>query len=511
MSQATEASAAVHSSRYRYFVWMVIFFAICGLLVSNDYATVWPGGEAWLFWQVQQGGTAPYLPALIMSFLPNDPDLWLFWPRLLSVLLALVSAVLFYRWASPVLGSSTAQLSLLCLATSLFMPSLYKQASGDAWASTAQLVLWLAMVRTLKQPDRKWRLISYLAAALAAWIAPVSTAILALLLMLLLFWRHPQGGALWQRNALVLVVGGVSALVHFGVLGESYVLPVNWTPYVSSYWRFLLSNLLGFLPVIGFLVAGLRDLVFKFRKEEELALILVFSLLATFLAQSLVFGVLLAILAAKQMQLYFNANYPWRDWVRAPAVLHAIVVCIGVFMLLVGGFIKLEGEGFRAIMGCGAAYWAFSFAAVIGLYGVRRDLTIGGSILAGTLATLFFWLQLYPYAELERNWPQRLVKEMSQAADRPTIHLSAEEGFALPAAVYFDKAGFPVALTPDLENLSAAYRQNKPGFYLWPDERWLDVNPYTPWKDQKPALSIQGWYFDWRLGSWSLYEKVNAE
>lgn len=506
MKQTTGEVTAAGSARYRYFIWMAAFFAVCNLLVANDYATIWPGGEAWMLWRATGGEAGAYLPALLYKALPAG-ELWLFWPRLVGVLLALAGAWAFYRWSAPVLGGSTTQLTLLAIAGSLFVPSLAKQASADIWALCAHLVMWLGMLRTLKQPMAKWRWISYIGAIVGAWVSPVSTAIFALALILLLFWRHPQGGALLQRNLLAPLAAAASAAFYFIALGKDFVLPLNWAPYWSDFWRFVISSLLGFLPVIGFLAGGIRDLVFKFRKEEELALVLVFSLIASLLAQSLMFPILLAILVGKQMQLYFAGNYPWRDWVRGPAIVHMIAVCIGLFLALLGGFVQLQGAGFRAVMACGAAYWAFSFLAVIGLYGLRRDLALGGSVLAGVLATLFFWLQLYPYLEATRNWPQRLATEVTnREGARSVIHLSAEEGFALPAATYLHRANIAVKVAPNLDDLSAAYRKEQPGLYLWPDNRWLDANPYTPWKDQDPAISINGWYFDWHTGPWSLYK-----
>ena len=98
------------------------------------------------------------------------------------------------------------------------------------------------------------------------------------------------------------------------------------------------------------------------------------------------FPLLLALLAGKQMQLYFKAeNYPWRDWARGGAVVHLVFAFVAAFAILLFGGISFSGEGFRAALGMAAAYWIFSLLGVIGLYGEKRDFALGGSLLAGVV------------------------------------------------------------------------------------------------------------------------------
>jgi hypothetical protein len=113
---------------------------------------------------------------------------------------------------------------------------------------------------------------------------------------------------------------------------------------------------------------------------------------------------------------------------------------------------------------------------------------------------------LYPSLEASRNWPVRLLSSMSETA-RKTVYLSAEEGFSLPAAAYFRRAGYDVKVKTDIENLSAAYKGGAKGFFLWPNDRWPEVNPYTPWRTKEAAFQLRGWYYDWRSGNWSVYQQ----
>ena len=505
MEQKNESPGAAMSARYRYFGLLVLFFSLSSLLVANDYATLWPGGEAWLLWKGLSGEAVFYFPTKLTALLARG-DLWLFWSRLPGLLLLLLAAWLFYRWSQPVFGQAVSALALLAMAASPVLMTSFKQATADNWAAVAQLLLWISMLRTLKTPTAFWRTMSYVFGALSALVAPWATIIFTAVFMLLLFWRHPQGGRLFQGNLLLPVVLLLGLVNQFVVLGNGYVLPMNWSPTVASYGVFLGISLLGMLPLAGFVLAGFRDLYFKVAKDEELSLILVFAMLAAALAQSTLLYFLLALLAAKQMQLYFLAAYPWRDWVRGVAVLHVVLVCLLLFFLLVTGFIQLEGAGYRAVLGAGLPYWIFSFMGVVGLYAVRRDWAIGGTVLAGVAGMLFFWLQLYPSLEASRNWPARLLSTMSEVP-RETVYLSAEEGFSLPAAAYFYRAGYDVQVKTDIENLSTTYKGGAEGFFLWPNDRWPEVNPYTPWQTQKAAFHLRGWYYDWRSGSWSVYQQ----
>lgn len=505
MEEKNETGGAGLSARYRYFGMLVMFFSVSSLLVANDYASLWPGGEAWLLWKGLSGDEAFYFPVVLTSWLAQG-EMWLFWSRLPGVLLLLLSAWLFYRWTVPIFGRAVSVLGLLAMAASPVLMASFKQATADNWAAVGQLLLWIGMLRTLKTPTLYWRGVSYVMAAVSALVAPLSTIIFTGVFMLLLFWRHPQGGRLFQGNLLLPVVLAVGLVNQFLVLGNGYVLPMNWSPTGASYGVFIALSLLGMLPMAGFVLAGFRDLYFKISKDEELSLILVFGMLAALLAQSSLLYFLLALLAAKQMQLYFLAAYPWRNWVKTVAILHVVLVCLLLFLLLVTGFFRLEGAGYRAVLGAGLPYWVFSFIGVVGLMAARRDWAIGGTVLAGVAGMLFFWLQLYPSLELSRNWPVRLLSTMSEVPQK-TLYLSAEEGFSLPAAAYFYRAGYDVKVKTDIENLSAAFKGGAKGFFLWPNDRWPDVNPYMPWQSNEPAYQLQGWYYDWRSGNWSVYQQ----
>jgi hypothetical protein len=275
--------------------------------------------------------------------------------------------------------------------------------------------------------DRKKALPFAIFTLLGAIAAPVSTLLISLMLVVL---------AVFQRTDYNWTVPSA-----VGTLISLIVLVAQGPQDASTYWYY---GLLGMLPLAGWLLAGIRDLIFKAKQLEPFSMIIGLGLIATLLAQSLLFMLLLSVVAGKQMLLYFSErNYPWKDYVRAASVIHLVLAFIAVFLVLAGGGLAFPGAGFRAALGMGAAYWIFSLLATLGIYGDRRDFAIGGSILSGVLTALFFWVQVYPYLEADRSWPKQLVELVEPA----TLQLpdEADESELSSALPYLVRAGWTLS------------------------------------------------------------------
>ena len=133
----------------------------------------------------------------------------------------------------------------------------------------------------------------------------------------------------------------------------------------------------------------------------------------------------------------------------------------------------------------------FSFVGVIGLYGLRRDYVLGGMTLAGVLAILFFWVQVYPFLHLQRNWPERMTTSISkQEPPVEHIRLYEEDEKTLPAAPYLQRAGIPV--NPD-QSTSAT------DLYL------LTISPADSLKTFEHQQ--KGWSDLWERGNWGVYRR----
>jgi hypothetical protein len=426
---------------------MSAFFALAALLVRLDVITAWPGGEGYALARAVGTNWGSYLPAALNhALLPwgeaidSDTDAIFLFPRLLSALWLLLTAFFTYRWAGRLFGKRTIELALLAAAASFFLPFFGKVATADTLALLGHAGMgWTVLLYGVSK-DRKKALPFAIFTLLGAIAAPVSTLLISLMLVVL---------AVFQRTDYNWTVPSA-----VGTLISLIVLVAQGPQDASTYWYYgqedsrvldlLYYGLLGMLPLAGWLLAGIRDLIFKAKQLEPFSMIIGLGLIATLLAQSLLFMLLLSVVAGKQMLLYFSErNYPWKDYVRAASVIHLVLAFIAVFLVLAGGGLAFPGAGFRAALGMGAAYWIFSLLATLGIYGDRRDFAIGGSILSGVLTALFFWVQVYPYLEADRSWPKQLVELVEPA----TLQLpdEADESELSSALPYLVRAGWTLS------------------------------------------------------------------
>ena len=438
------------SSRWRFFVWMSAFFCLAALVIRLDVMTAWPGAEGFALANAVGNNWGSYLPATInhallplgLSIDATTDAIFLF-PRLVSALCLLLTAFFTYRWTSRLFGKQVSELGLLCAGASLFLPFFGKVATADTLALLGHTgMFWSVLLLTLAG-DKKKLLPFGIFALLGAIAAPVSTLLLSIMLVILAVFQRTDYP--WVTPAAVGV--GISCLVLF----------VQGPQGANTYWYYgqedsrvldlLYYGLLGMLPLAGWVVAGVRDLIFKGKQFEQFSMIVGMALVVTLLAQSLLFMLLIALVAGKQMQLFFREkNYPWKDYVKTASVLHLILAFGAAFLLLAGGQLAFPGTGFRAALGMAAAYWIFSLLATLGIFGERRDFAIGGSILAGTLTVMFFWVQVYPYVEAERSWPKRLIEQVPTPS---TLQLpdEANESELSSALPYLSLAGWKLSET----------------------------------------------------------------
>ena len=406
MSDVSAVKTTKGSSNYRFFIWVVLFLSLAQLLIGLDYIGIWSGAEHDQIVASIKGIALNPIQLGLLELFPNGTDLWLFYYRLPGLFMYVGSLGLFYLWANPLFGKRAVELTLLVLACSLFLPIMAKISSGDIYQFSFLLLFWVTFLRAQKGGEIKWIVLATLFGILsmlvhASWI-------------LLLIWGigfawlfKKEWSNNWQKAAplLISMVAGIAFLFL-----SPFELAYFTKGGIASF-KGILYALLGLAPVLGFVFAGLRDVTYKWKRKEEFSQILVISLIGALLTSPLLLGFLLALLAAKQMYHYFDSpNYPWHDWVKGIAVLHLVSVFILVVLTLIGGYINFQGDGFRAGLGATAAYWMFSLIGVIGLYGYKRDYVWGGMCLSGVVALLFFWMQVYPFVHLQRNWPERITK-----------------------------------------------------------------------------------------------------
>jgi hypothetical protein len=457
----------------RYLLYIaVLIFAILNILIQNDQISLWEGTESLLAWKAMHQSTGFTPQELYIQFaLSNELDLLL--TRFGGLILLLVAGTFFWWAAKPILGQALVLNSLLLTAASLLVVNLAKVATGDIWALASQWITFTLLLRYLKQPEIKWRILFYLSLLLCIWIQPVNALIFILGFSAWLYFRHPNGKLLWRLNPWI------AGLAGFGMLYAAQITTLSQDSFLIGWnsGRFLLWNLLGILPFIGFAGAGIWESFQKARKGEELGNILLGALLLGLASHAMILPIALAIMAGKQLKSYFAQNYPYKSIVRAGAVLHILLAACSIIALLMGAYFRFEIAGFRAGLFAGGVYWMWSFIAIIGLYGMNERYVRSGTVFSGIFFTLLFWLQVAPVIEAKRSWPVQLVEA---AKGHPTVSADTAtycilyhyEEAPFPALAPYAKASFPNTLLIDSPSqLSATFEDSTTQkLYLLPEK-----------------------------------------
>ncbi|MBX2873234.1 MAG: hypothetical protein KTR30_14075 [Saprospiraceae bacterium] len=444
------------SARFRIFAVAVGVLFLVNLLFWNGVASLWSGGEAALWWNSHLDTKGAGVPGWWLTNLSLNPA-DLAEARWISGGLLLIGLIFFNWIGQKIFKQQRVILSLLVMASSLMLPNFGKLASADIYLFLAHFGAYLSVVLYMKQPIRSWQALAYIFLFLGLIIHPVSTLLFWSALAAWLWWRHPNGKNLSQLY-LWIVAPAVSIVLI--LLGQFHWQPIGFSFSVNQFpiGKFLLYSVIGMAPFTGYLFGGLRDNVMMVRKGEEQAVIYTGGLIAGLLAFSLSWQAFLALLVAKQMEVYFKDNYPFRDWVKTGAILHLVLLFAFAFALLYNGFIYFEGDGYRAGMAVAGSYWALSFVAVIGLYGVRRPLALGASLLSGLVGMTFFWLQLYPLMEEQRSLVRQVPLEVQKLKPEATafVFLPRKKRVFPNTAVYAHEIFPTVSIEKDESSFNAA-------------------------------------------------------
>ncbi len=474
-------------NRFDVFVITYLILVLANLLVANEYTVVWSGAEAYTLFHALRGEWIGFWPTSLYGALSGKVDVFAF--RFVGVWLLIMTFYGIYYFSRRLFGGRTPILTLLVLGGSLFVPNWAKVASGEIWAFSTQAMVLLTFVYALKQPKFNWQVAHYAALLLALSIQPVTTVVLVSVLWLYYFFMHPQGRSLVRMpSPVVALLGG------FLITQTNVATPINpafqLDYFHANYGEYLLYMVLGFLPFIGFIMSGIREFFTKVKKKEELAIIQLGLLLAGLLAQSVVTALVLALIIAKQMQAYFVKNYPYQAYAKTGTVLHLIAFFALATVSMISGFYVFRGLGFRAALSVSIIYWIWTFIAVIGIYGQRRDWTWGGVLASGLLGSLIFWLQLNPVLNQERLLQSNVIEKARQLKRGPEeiLNLNLESEGTFPAAAAY--------AAPVFEEINTDTPTKETGIYI---------------SDQKPAGieadSLGGWNNDFEEITYWLYRK----
>ena len=176
-----------------------------------------------------------------------------------------------------------------------------------------------------------------------------------------------------------------------------------WTaPYL--YWSWLSdlgvwamgAQALAMLPWVGFLVAGLVELVRNLKKGEEFSILVGGLLLGSIMGGTLLLQWVFALLIAKQLQRFITRGYPLGNLLKTLTILLLLSVLLGAILGMIIGYYKFGGQGFRVGMSLILAYWMPGLFGAIGLFGRNQKLVVLGTVLGVLLLCLAFWVQAWP-------------------------------------------------------------------------------------------------------------------
>lgn len=385
---------AAHSSnpfspQYRLFLALSTMLLVLNLLILNDWLKPNETLETLILFHAQSldhWSVLP-LPQMVLSFFPELINN-IFFARLSGTLALLVGTGMTYRWGRAIFGERLLADGGLVFATSYVLIHLAKFMVGDVWLLVFEWLSILALLRFLKQPNWQWAAVFWCMAILGLLTQPWSLAISLTAFGLYLRFLHPQGKTLDKLGYWLLPI----ALFFTSYATPGFVFGYDQIPYGI----FLLYVSLNFLPWTGFFLAAFPDAIYKLRRREEMALILVGIVLAGLLGASLLLILALALLTGRQLSAYFQPNYPHQSLVRSGAVVHLIFSFLAITYFLITAFTEIGAAGFRAVMAPGAIYWMFTFVGVIGLFGNQRRLILGGMAWGALIAMFLYWTQTYP-------------------------------------------------------------------------------------------------------------------
>lgn len=418
------------------------------MLIMNEYTTILDEVESNFLLDVQillgkgelNPDTKALLPVWVNSNLYKSLGFSEFGLRFPNVLVLFMTFLGFYFFGKKIFGLKTTVVTLLVLGSSFLPVNLSKFITGDVWLFGAQLMSFIFMILYLKQPIGKWKWSVWFFVVLGAMIHPLSMFIWNIGLWGYLQLFHPKGKNLQSLVLLPLFVIVYAPLWYFGFI--SLEMPNFLMGIGSEHFKyFFVIALLAVLPWFGFLPASIWDMIQKIRKKEELAIINLGWILFAMFSQSMIIVAAFSFLIAKNLIAYFGKNYPYKRWVKGFTLLNMIFTFFILFMVLLGGFMNFQGEGYRSVFGLSILYWFGSMAAVLGLFMHKNSLVTGGMAVSGLMCTWLFWLQVNPLMESQRNFPKQVFQELkTQGVGRVGVNLKITELYHLDSdSVFYQK------------------------------------------------------------------------
>ena len=375
-----------------------------------------------------------------------------FYWRMIPIISVGLSLLFSYRIGSKLFGKDSMNWALVILGCSAFMIFYLRFFSTDALYFAFHLPFSLLLIRFLKTKQNKT--LAVLAPLFAAllffdWFRTIGFV----LFFLVGYFVLQPGSSKAKRLAYVALILVALVFNHLFIGVSQYNSLFIFQGMNLNVLGFTAVLVIGTLPYIGFLLAGIVSLRKQVAMKDEFSILMAALLIASVLTFSWLAVFVLALLIAKHSIAFGSERYRYNKLVKTGFILHlSLILCIGI-VALIWLFLEYRGPGFRSGMAICAAYWILSFATVIGVYGANAKYYLRAPVLAAPLALLFFWIlgfQLHPgFFGPEKP---RFSLEMS---DAETLHLYAGNSLLRKASKYYEANGSYTKVALYNSNVSA--------------------------------------------------------
>jgi hypothetical protein len=415
----------------------IALFALLQVFLQQSNTLLWSGAESAMAWVALNDSSNLRLPEYYYQWLwtATGGDVSAF--RFPSTVLLFLGLAAFILLSRALFGFRTALLSAMVAVSTLSLPFLGKVATLDSLLLALHGTGWLTLLQCAKQPRLTPALIFYSLLLIAGIIHPWSTLVFFALGTAVLWTDRKR----YPGLKLLKPWWGLLLLPAIAWLTKANTFQQPWLFLGSDYSLYLLFLFAGFLPFIGFVLAGFRDYLGKIRKGDEFSRILMGWLGAALLCASPAAFWLLALLVARQMDAFFKNDYPYRNWVKTGAILHLVFSFFAAMAILIYGIYEFGAAGFRATVGAVGIYWSMSFLGIIGIFGARKQLTIGAPILAGSLFMLIAWLLAWPLLETGRKENLSVLEGLDEKVE--TVIVSYKDSRNFPNLSVYGKMKYP--------------------------------------------------------------------
>ncbi|NNE29167.1 MAG: hypothetical protein HKN16_06000 [Saprospiraceae bacterium] len=414
------------SKSFQAFVLIAALLFVANLFFGNGLLRILEPWELDFLRYSRTAESINSIPALVQSFALDSfgPDSN--YLRLGGLGIMLFSLFAFISLSRPLFGREVTTAFFLVAASSPVLVFLMKISIPDLWLAGVHLMSIPFLLRGLKQPQIIWSTGFGILMLLGGFMHPGPNLLWYLLWIGALIVLHPQGKRLiniqywWPLPFLVYQYFSIDP-------GD------GWLFYWGSV-KPLFSLLIFFLiPIIwvGFFSGGLRDLFWKVRKKEESGLIFLSWFIAAFFTLSPALGLLFLLIAAKQLQLFFTNNYPWKSWVRSAEVFALISFFLLAIAFVFNQFESLGAGALRYTLIVIGLFWASAFWAVIGVFSVDRSWIVGGKAFVGLVPVFIAIILLLPFLERDNNWQKELlVKQVPEFLEKNDLPVEVPICFA---------------------------------------------------------------------------------